>query len=305
VTRVFWFVFLMAGWAVALPTEAEQGSVGEAEAEVEQASGDVPAEESRFEEIPEAHWKTYFEKKPDGFLIDPQRLLSPVARRDRAAFLEYHAGDSSIDLHVYLVASDQKIPETALCEGLVKKFFSEGKPAAVVFYPFGAPERAVLHLSPALADIVPEAENKRALASSVMQAVEKSDPAGQLESFLVQMSIRLYWMERIMGQGEAEEGEAAAVVKPPAVVEPEESLLDKLEPVFEIAREWVAEAAAVMGALIVLLAAMVWARFRARHVLPDFCVEPRLGGEHGAGVGAVISFANASVPPASQRDRLG
>jgi hypothetical protein len=263
-------------------------------------------QEDGLAEIPEAYRKVYLEKKPDGFLVDPQRILSPVVRRDRLAFLDYHAGDSSIDLYLYVLSGDQRLPEAAECGIMMENFFSQGKASALVVYPFGAPDRAVSYLSPALAASVPDAENKRALASSVMQAVEKSDPAGQLEAFLVQMSIRLYWMEKMVANEHAGDAEVDGVVAPKKVedVEREGGAGEKLEPLYMIAKEWIWEASLVFGVIVLLVLAMVWSRFRARHVLPDFSVEPRLGGEHGAGVGAVISFASASVPPASQRGRM-
>jgi hypothetical protein len=309
VKRAFLVVVLGAGLAGATPSAVqnpadEQGATAE---EVALEAGGETDGESGFDEIPEAYRKAYFEKKPDGFLIDPQRLLGPVVGRDRSAFLKYHAGDSSIDLHVYLLGGNQKIPDATKCEELVEKFFSKGKPSAVAFYPFGAPERTVLHLSPGLKEAVPDAENKRALASSVMQAVEKSDPSGQLEAFLVQMSIRLYWMERMLGKEDAVVDEAADLLpeRSKEAVMPEEGLSEKLEPLLALVREWALEVGAVFGVGLLMVLALVWSRLRARRVLPDFVVEPRLGGEHGAGVGAVISFANASVPPASQRGRMG
>jgi hypothetical protein len=45
-------------------------------------------------------------------------------------------------------------------------------------------------------------------------------------------------------------------------------------------------------------------RRRKRYRFPEFDVEPRLGAAHAAGVGAVISFASAAVPPAAQRDQV-
>jgi hypothetical protein len=299
-------MILGANLVWATPPTTEKPASESAETKGVETLG-VAEEVSEFVEIPETYRKAYFEKKPDGFLIDPQRLLGPVVGRDRAAFLKYHAGDSSIDLHVYLLGEKQRVPELSQREELVEKFFSEGKPSAVVWYSFGEPERTVLHLSPSLRDAVPEAEIKRALESSVMQAVEKSDPAGQFEAFLVQMSIRLYWMERIIGNEDATEGGAAEMAAAPRKKDedPGVGLGERLKPVISLAREWALEAGVFLAVLVVLVIAMVWSRIRARHVLPDFSVEPRLGGEHGAGVGAVISFANASVPPASQRGREG
>ena len=64
------------------------------------------------------------------------------------------------------------------------------------------------------------------------------------------------------------------------------------------------EYAGEIPGLLVALAMGSWFRHRARYRFPDFEVEPRLGGSHAAGVGAVISFASAAVPPASQRDQV-
>jgi hypothetical protein len=56
----------------------------------------------------------------------------------------------------------------------------------------------------------------------------------------------------------------------------------------------------VLGALLVAGALLFWRRQVAVHRLPEFAVEPRLGGSHGAGIGGVISFADPSQPPSSQ-----
>jgi hypothetical protein len=57
-------------------------------------------------------------------------------------------------------------------------------------------------------------------------------------------------------------------------------------------------------ALLVAMVMSFWLKKRACYRFPEFDVEARLGGAHAAGVGAVISFASAEVPPASQRDQV-
>ena len=47
-----------------------------------------------------------------------------------------------------------------------------------------------------------------------------------------------------------------------------------------------------------------WRRRRATYRFPELFVEPRLGGQHAAGLGAVIAFASADLPPASQRRQV-
>ena len=102
------------------------------------------------------------------------------------------------------MGGDQTIPSEVREEELIERFFTEGRPAVVVYYHLGAPQRSVVYLSPSITDSVSAAEQRRALESSVMQAFQKIEPSEQIEKFLVQMSIRIYWMERMLA------GETAA-----------------------------------------------------------------------------------------------
>jgi hypothetical protein len=256
------------------------------------------------DEIPEKFLPVYFDQRPKSFLVDPQGLLGQVDYRDRLGFLNYHAGDSSIDLYVYLFKGEQDIPGEVREEELMERFFSEGRPAAVVFYYLGAPQRSVLYLSPSLTDMVSAAEQRRALESSVMQSFGKTEPAAQIESFLVQMSIRLYWMERMMNGEPAPEAENSPVARAKAAARTASSKWELLQPVAAKLKPHAIPAAALLGTALAALAALTWMRRRARHLFPEFDVEPRLGGAHAAGVGAVISFASAAIPPASQRDQV-
>jgi hypothetical protein len=266
-------------------------------------AAEITGEETPPDVIPEQYWPEYFERRPAGFLVDPQGLLGAVETRDRIGFLNYHAGDSSIDLYVYLFKGDQEIPGEVREEELIERLYSQGRPAAVVYYFMGAPQRSVLYLSPSLTDTVSAAEQRRALESSVMQAFKDVEAARQLEGFLVQMSIRIYWMERMSGSVRSAPP-VAAVVRPAKQVAARESRWAKLQPVMEDARRHLAPACAMLALLVAAWAARSWHGRRARWHLPEFEVEPRLGGAHAAGVGAVISFASAALPPASQRDQV-
>ncbi len=140
--------------------------------------------------------------------------------------------------------------------------------------------------------------------SSVMQAFANTDAFEQMQAFLVQMSIRIYWMER-MAEGTADEtaeaipegssarsfhGKKAGVSVPPKLP------------------DWAGMVAgglvSTVGAALLVFVAMKWWKERAKFVFPEFEVEPRLGGNHAAGIGAVISFASAALPPARQRDQV-
>ncbi|MGL5017718.1 MAG: hypothetical protein ACRDBP_06270 [Luteolibacter sp.] len=286
-----------------LPDEPER--TAEMPLEIEPPKPEEIAEDFKpVPEIAEEFLPAYFAERPKNFLIDPQSLLSPAIYQDRLAFLNYHAGDSSIDLFVYIMGGDQAIPGEVRDEELIERFFSAGRPAVVVFYYLGAPQRSVVYLSPSITDAVPAAEQRRALDSSVMQAFQKIDPAEQVEKFLVQMSIRIYWMERML----AGESITADTMPPAAALAASNRRANEKSAralwMQDLARR-VALPAALLAGLVLAVLGMVYAvRIRARYRFPEFSVEPRLGGAHAAGVGAVISFASAAVPPASQREQV-
>lgn len=254
--------------------------------------------------IPEKFLAAYFEERPVEFIVDPQGLLASKDLKDRLGFLRYHAGDSSIDLFIYLFKGDQEIPGEVREEEIIERFFSEGKPAAVVYYYLGAPQRSVFYLSPSLTDAVSAAEQRRALQSSVVQAFQSAIASDQLEAFLVQMSIRLYWMERML-VGNVEASDAMPMLADAAVSPSTESApLPNPGVLTKYIIPWLPHALLMVMIPLVALGFRTWLQSRARYHYPEFEVEPRLGGGHAAGVGAVISFASATLPPASQRDQV-
>lgn len=249
--------------------------------------------------VPESFWAAYFAQRPEGFLVDPQKLLKPEQHARQLSFLNDHAGDSTIDFYLYVFDGSQSIPGEVRAEELVERCFQSGRPAAVVFYFLGAPERTELRLSPRIAELVPLPEQRRSLQSSVTLATEKSGAVEQLEAFCQQLSIRLYWVERLMKGG----AENAATFAPSAETPAKKSSSEKKEKLLAFARLWAPQAGAVVAALLLLVVLRLWWKAKARCRFPEFDVEPRLGGEHAAGIGAVISFASAALPPGGQREQ--
>ncbi len=253
--------------------------------------------------IAEKFLNAYFSERPKTFLIDPQNLLAPADSQNCLKFLNDHAEDSSIDLFVYIIGGDQEIPSEVREEELIERFFTEGRPAAMVYYYLGAPQRSVIHLSPSITDAISATEQNRALESSIIQSLEKTKPAEQLEKFLTQMSIRIYWMERLLANGPA----VTRNTPPPSrTATHDQAAAKSVRLVFlqDLAHRFKIPAAILSGVLTLAFGLSHWLRRRARYRFPEFEVEPRLGGAHAAGIGAVISFASAALPPASQRDQV-
>lgn len=263
-----------------------------------------PGVESSSNPVPQEWLDDYFGARPSSYLTDPQRLLPPPDFRERLAFLDYHAGDSGIDLYVFVFGADQEIPVPLRAAGLGAHPHPDGKPAVLMYYYWNAPERSEVWLPPALEGKIRASERRLLLESPAIAAGRETDPARQFEAFLVQMSIRLYRLEALLGRHEAGDG-GHMMSKPVAREAPAKpGFREFMNPWFDAARPYLPHSVAASIILLPGIAACWWVKRRARYSFPDFEVEPRLGGSHAAGVGAVISFASASVPPASQRDAM-
>ncbi|MCF7734097.1 MAG: hypothetical protein K9N23_20605 [Akkermansiaceae bacterium] len=302
-----------SGWTpgTSLPTVAPTPDPA-AEPEPAPLDADQPTPEEVAEsaapvaKIAEKFLPAYFDARPESYLIDPQHILDHQSARDRLAFLESHAGDSTIDLFIYIFGKDQEIPGEVREEELVERFFSSGRPAMIIYYFFGQPQQSVLYLSPSLTDAVSAAEQRRALTSSVMLALEKTDPTDQLEAFTVQLAIRIYWMERML-QAAAPTGnnlQPAAPNQPPKTTHQKLTLAQRVDGMTLLLHPYLRSTAWGGGIAALALAFGWWWRRRTTFRLPEFEVEPPLGGHHEPGMGAVISFASPTLPPASQREQV-
>jgi hypothetical protein len=255
-------------------------------------------------QVPEKFLPAYFEKRPQSYLVDPQALLTPTDSRARLAFLDYHASDSTIDLFVYVFAGNQEIPSEIRDEEVMERLFATGRPAALVFYHLGAPQRSAIYLSPVLTDTVSPTEQRQMLEKSVMQACEMTAPAEQFEKFLVQASIRIYWLERLIS-GEPATAQTLPSTTPLGASSKRRVVSSaRFQHLQALAVPYALPAAGLLGAGLITYLFSHWLRRRASYRFPEFEIEPRLGGSHAAGIGAVISFASAAVPPASQRAQV-
>lgn len=271
-------------------------------------AGELPAPPRSVPIITEKQLAVYFGARPSGYLIDPQHLLDPAAAREQLGLLEMRAKASAIDLFIYVFGKDQELPGEVRAEELIERFFMTGRPAMIVYYFLGQPGQAVLYLSPSITDTISATEQRRALASAVMQAQAKATPSQQLGAFITQLGTRLYGMQRTLGH-EPPATAATGEASPPAPARPPKhpkrpsaaaGLFERWRP---LVVPYVRPAAGVAAALAVAFGLLLWWRRRATYLLPEFDVEPRLGGNHAAGIGAVISFASPNLPPTSQRSQ--
>ncbi len=249
--------------------------------------------------VPEEHINAYFAKKPEKFLVDPQNLIPAKEREKLERFLQLHADDSEIDLYVYLFDADQSIPSDVRIQELPERLFSEDKPAILVFYFMGSPSKAVMYLSSNMTDVVSIAEQRRARESALVKATQAMGVYEQMEEFLIQISVRAYWMERMMAGTASETSDERPVTK--------KEVMSSKKKGFKLPEwSWTLKGyliAAFVGSTVVVLL-LLWVRSRRRYTFPKIEVEPRLGAEHAAGVGAVLTFSKSTVSLSEQREQI-
>ncbi|MDX1681192.1 MAG: hypothetical protein R3242_10730 [Akkermansiaceae bacterium] len=257
------------------------------------------------ERVPlEGRWHdAYFANPPQGLLLDPQRLLRGSEARDAREFLDYYASDSKINLRVLLFKGDQELVRSSTETALHGHWPSPDKPEVVLYYYMGTPERAELHLSEALDAVVPRIEQQRALVSCIEFTESAVTAPEALEKFMVQLSIRMDRMVRLLEAGAA--SPAPLVMKEPGEGDP--IVTQGNEPLQKVKAFWWRWGFMLIGALVAIalfIVACAIHRRRATYRFPDHDVRERLGGAHGAGVGAVIYFSSRSEPPAAQLEQL-
>ena len=121
--------------------------------------------------IPPEFLSVYFDSNPEGYLIDPQRLLSMQETLDREGFLIYHANDSALDIKMYLFDERQKIPDFYSIQQLCQQRYAGGPLTAVVFSFLGDPSRNQIAFGGDGAAEVSESEVRKILESSMIKAM--------------------------------------------------------------------------------------------------------------------------------------
>lgn len=258
--------------------------------------------------IPEDFFSHYFTEKSNGYLIDPQRLLSQQERADLEGFLAHHAEEAKVDIRLYLLDAQQPMSYQSALQNLVQQHYSASEFTAVVFCCLGAPSRNQLIFGGVGAGTEDADEIRRMQEGALLKAMEKSDPAAQVEAFVVELSIKLYWMERTALIGEAKGVVRSAVGNEIPLAGEGGFLL--VEPVGFIAsvKSYLLYVIVVGVSLFLFLLGWVgvfylWKNTR-RFRFPAMDVPRRLGANYAAGVGAMIYFHDKHESPDKQRDQM-
>lgn len=227
-------------------------------------------------------------------LLDPWHHLAETTGEELEQFLSYHSESSSIRATALLLAKGEQLPPDVDLGKLASGSLTRAKSCLVVL-PLGEPWRARIFLSQDVQASVPPVYLANLAGDCISDATQAADEGDQLHRFLVRLSTRLFWLERMLPQNVA-----ATVGSSPAASE--QTVADSastsafhsvlmeitdLKPdswwglLFRQAQQYQLPLGAVALFLLALLCYRRWSAYRMRHyewILPEREDEPALLG---------------------------
>lgn len=146
----------------------------------------------------------YFALAPADHLVDPQQLLTEQKSHDIERFLQYHAEEAEFDICLLLFGGTQEIPEEISLEQKHREWFGN-QPVVTVAYFLAHPERTEIAYGAGVTEALPPVVFERIFQSCVREAQVAETPYDQVERLVIELSIRLYWMAKLLERQSAGE----------------------------------------------------------------------------------------------------
>lgn len=232
------------------------------------------------------------------YWIDPGTLVTEMHQQEMTRFLEFHARDALIKLHVLVLPGDRKLPAGCNLDAMCSGSLAKGT-ACLLVYPLGEPWRARLFLSKSVHDHASQDFLQETARACVEEALHCSEVHDQLRSYSVELSTRLFWLQKALG---AQLAPAPAGSRPLTEVSTTEAAAPLPAPPAS-GFPWLAAAMAVGVTVAAGLARPAaarlrqWQRLRRQNevwLLPEVETVPRLGGAFSGGGGGMIRYAKAA-----------
>jgi len=243
----------------------------------------------------------YFGEDPKVGVNDPQMLLSMQERMDLNYAVQEHEKESPVPIYLFVFDELQMVPEDFKPNVVFERYLDGGeKVSIIVYYYLGAPERTQYYLGGGASAKVPEWQMRELLSKATHAAREKSDLFAQLDDFVGQLSMRLFWVEQIMG--DSLNPDFVEVEKKRGVRSDEESvargILNQL--ILPKLVQLIILGFGLMGLGVVYFK---W-RGGKRYRFPEPDLKRRLGASRGAIHGGVLSYKDQHLPPSEQREQF-
>lgn len=214
----------------------------------------------------------YFGTPEPGEVTDPQNLLTPQRRRELERFLSHQAREARYDLHLLLLPGEHDA--TARLPELRDRWFGRDSEAVLLAYRQGQPGSAAVAFPPEVLEKIPRQALQHVVNGAALRAGVATTTAGELDEFLLQLTIGLFDLER-----------AAGLAPEPGPV------------AHRFHWEWAAVGKALLltgaAAVVAFLGLLLWRRRQALappYYLPDREVFPRLEAPHSGGTSVVLRW---------------
>lgn len=228
-------------------------------------------------------------------LIDPDHHVSEPQREDLTRFLQFHARDARVKAFVLVMDRNQTVSSASDLAGVASGALN-AQDSCLAVYPLGEPWRARLFVSSSVHQAV-DADYLNSVAQDCAKdATLVSDPLEQLHRFTVRLSIRLFWLEKLMSPLPMTAGKLAEKV----VAKSRNAAAPSLSKNPRHSRQQNINAWSVaLGVLLSLgggaatYAALRYRRKRLLNyvwILPEIEMPQRLGGAFTGGGGACIQY---------------
>lgn len=271
----------------------------------------------------EAAVMTAAEQMPEeSLLLDPQGLLPEIQADDVRRLLSNHASEAYITARVLLIKHDQMLAKDASLMGLASGVLTK-KPTCLIVFPMGEPKRTRVFTSLEISRTTPVGYLAKMVGDCIRDSQQVSNDVEQLERFVTQLSIRLFWLERAFefktapepstevasagsplgkpDSASAPKGKSDAIATAPVDLLPE--VIPAPPPTILPAgalEKWMTVSVKIawglaIAASVLIVGITVW-RWRMRRIrqmvwlLPEIEHVERLGGSHCGGCGSAIKY---------------
>lgn len=260
-----------------------------------QEAARVPTPQAMLRDVTPEFLKAAETAPAQEFLIDPQALVPEMTTQELGRFLEFHARESRIRIHVLVLPKDGQIPAVAQLErvaggGLLKS------DSCLLVYPVSEPWRARLFVSKAVHDRTSADFLAETARACLQNALLTQDPLDQLERFGTELSTRLFWLQKQQVQAPR----TASSTDTARLHELSASGAASAAPAQGFAATRGPLILGVLTLLLVIAAAFAsrhpirrWWQARSRKyiwLLPETDPTPRLGGAFTGGAGKTVRF---------------
>lgn len=258
------------------------------------AEGSAPTAAAALREVTPEFLKAACGVPGDLFFIDPDCHVPEMPAMELSRLLEFHARESRIRLYVLIIGKNEKLPASASVDQIASGRLLKTN-ACLLVYPVAEPWRAQLFVSQSVLDCTSQQFLAETAAEGVKQAMQSSEAHDQVESYLVVLSSRLFWLQKTAGKKLLDQ-ESRAPLRELGSTVPAFTL-----PALSSGRAG-SEIPWLYGSLMLgILVGGVWIglKWRQRHLqvlkasiwlLPETDAPPRFGGAFCGGGGGMAKF---------------